>query len=82
MLQSIATKTTASITELKANPMGTIAAANGEPIAILNRNAPAFYCVPTETFEQMMELLEDAQLAQLVREREGEAEVTVSLDEL
>ncbi len=36
----------ASISELKRDPMGTVAAGEGFPVAILNRNAQAFYCVP------------------------------------
>lgn len=82
MLHSILSEHSASITELKANPMQAIEASNGEPIAILNRNAPAFYCVPPETYAHMMELLEDAQLAQLVRARAEEKEIPMTLDAL
>ncbi len=32
----------ASITELKANPMKVATSAYGEPVAVLNRNEPAF----------------------------------------
>ena len=46
MLASVA----ASITELKRNPMATVSAGDGGPVAILNRNQPAFYCVPAKTF--------------------------------
>lgn len=81
-MHHILSETTASITALKANPMLIVASGGGEPIAILNHNAPAFYCVPTDTFEQMMELLEDAQLAQLIKSREGEREIAVTLDAL
>ena len=39
--------TTASVSELKKNPMlRTVAADEGFPVAILNRNEPVFYCVP------------------------------------
>ena len=30
------------------NPMATVNAGDGYPVAILNRNEPAFYCVPAE----------------------------------
>jgi antitoxin StbD len=36
--------------------------AHGEPIAVLNRNEPAFYCVPAETYEFMMDHMEDLEL--------------------
>lgn len=72
----------ASITELKRNPMGTIAAGEGRPVAILNRNEPAFYCVPAEAFRAMMELLEDAELNALADSREDGPFVPVSLSDL
>ena len=49
---------------------------------MLNRNAPAFYCVPAAAYEAMMELIDDAQLLQLVEQRQHEASVAVTLDEL
>jgi antitoxin StbD len=45
MAHQILAATSASVTELKKNPMGTVAAGEGFPVAILNRNEPAFYCV-------------------------------------
>lgn len=62
--------------------MATIREAEGETIAILNRNKPAFYCVAPEVYEHMMELIEDAELARIVREREGEERIEVSWDDL
>ena len=35
---------TASVTELKKNPMAIVASGDGEAVAILNRNTPVFYC--------------------------------------
>ena len=72
----------ASISELKANPMKVASSAYGEPVAILNRNEPAFYCVPAEVFEQLMDKIEDLELLQIVQERQHEETVTVSLDDL
>ncbi len=71
-----------SISELKRNPSAVIAEAEGAPIAILNRNVPAAYLVPAEAWEAMLEMIEDYELAQLVREREGMEEVEVSIDDL
>ena len=72
----------ASITELKRNPMGTVAAGMGGAVAILNRNEPAFYCVPAETFEAMLDIIEDAELNAIADQRQDEASVPVALDEL
>ena len=71
-----------SITELKTNPMKAVASGHGMPVAVLNRNEPAFYCVPAEAFEQLMDKLEDLELLAIARERENEPSVKVGLDEL
>ena len=72
----------ASVSELKKNPMGTVAAGEGFPVAILNRNTPAFYCVPAKAYEALMERLEDFELNAIADAREGQAVHKVSLDEL
>ena len=59
----------ASITELKKNPMGTVAAGMGGAVAILNRNEPAFYCVPAATYEAMLDIIEDVELAEIIEEK-------------
>lgn len=82
MTHLIHASVTASVTELKRNPMGTVAAGNGAPVAILNRNEPAFYCVPAEEYAAMLNLIEDAELNAIADSRAGEAEIAVSLDEL
>ncbi len=73
---------TASISELKKDPMGTVAAGEGFPVAILNRNAPAFYCVPAKAYEALLEKLEDAELNAIADARQGQPVVKVTLDEL
>ncbi|KPV96441.1 Antitoxin YafN [Pseudoalteromonas sp. P1-9] len=72
----------ASITELKANPMKVATSAYGEPVAVLNRNEPAFYCVPAEAYEMMMDRLEDLELLAIAKEREPEESLSVNIDEL
>jgi antitoxin StbD len=59
----------ASITDLKRNPMGTVEAGAGEPVAILNRNEPAFYCVPAERYDALLEYIDDLKLVAEVKER-------------
>lgn len=65
----ILSDTSASISELKKNPMETVRAGDGYPVAILNRNQPAFYCVPAELYEKMLDALDDQELVKLVAER-------------
>ncbi len=54
MTHRILAEVSASISELKTNPMKVVASGNGMPIAVLNRNEPAFYCVPAAAYEAMM----------------------------
>ena len=82
MAHQIFAETTASVSELKRNPMGTVAAGEGAPVAILNRNAPAFYCVPADVYEEMLERLDDMHLNKLADARSGQRVVKVKLDDL
>ena len=74
----------ASISELKKNPSALLVEANGAPIAILNHNKPAAYLVPAETYEWLMDIVDDHQLAQLVDERRKDKDqaIAVNLDDL
>ena len=72
----------AGISELKKNPMSVMAQGQGMPVAILNRNEPVFYAVPASVYEELMDKLEDVELAAIVRARIDQPEVEVSLDEL
>lgn len=82
MTHQILSETAASISELKKNPMGTVAAGEGFPVAILNRNAPVFYCVPAKVFEAMMDRLEDIELNAIADARAGQKVTKVKLDAL
>lgn len=82
MSNLILAETTASVSELKKNPMGTVAAGEGFPVAILNRNAPAFYCVPAKAYEALINKLEDMELSAIADARKGQRVIKVKLDEL
>ena len=82
MAHTVLAETTASVSELKRNPMGTVAAGEGAPVAILNRNEPVFYCVPAKAYEALLNRLEDLELNAIADARQGQAEIEVSLDGL
>lgn len=82
MAHIILAETTASISELKKNPMGTVAAGDGFPVAILNRNEPAFYCVPAKAYEALLGRLEDIELNAIADARSSQAEIKVELSDL
>ena len=83
-MESVLASCSASISELKKNPSALIDQSEGEPIAILNHNRPTAYLIPAETYEALVEKIEDYQLGLLVRERQNEkiSAVEVALDEL
>ena len=82
MAHLILAETTASISELKKNPMGTVAAGDGFPVAILNRNEPAFYCIPAKAYEALLDKLEDMELNALADARSGQSEIKVDLNDV
>jgi antitoxin StbD len=82
MTHIVLSQVVASISELKKNPMGTVAADSGLSVAILNRNEPAFYCVPAKEYEAMMNRLDDLELLALCKERENDPTIKVSIDDL
>ena len=82
MTYQVLTDIAASISELKTNPMKVVASGNRMPIAVLNRNEPAFYCVPAQAYEALMELIDDAELLKITKERMSEETIKISLDDL
>ena len=82
VMHTILAESTTSISELKKNPMAVVEQGDGFPVAVLNRNQPAFYCVPAQAYELLMDKLEDLELAQIVEERKNQPEIKVSLDDL
>jgi len=74
----------ASISELKKNPSALLQQADGSPITILNHNKPTAYLIPAETYEALIEAIEDYDLGLIVKQRQKETPkaVEVSIDEL
>jgi len=73
-----------SISELKKNPSALITEASGSPVAVLNHNKPAAYLIPAETYEALMDTIEEYEVGKLVEERRNDKDqaVSVSLDDL
>ena len=81
-LESILADASVSISELKKNPSAVIEAAQGLPVAILNRNKPAAYLIPAGEWEAILDYLDDIELVRIVKEREGQPDIEVSLEDL
>ena len=83
-MKQVLSSCSASISELKKNPTALLNEAEGSPIAILNHNVPAAYLIPAETYEWLMDKLEDYELAQIITDRANEKgkAIEVDIDEL
>lgn len=84
MLKKIHAGLAVSISELKRNPQAVIDDAHGEAIALLNRNKPTAYIIPAETYEMLMEMAEDIELAGNIEQRKSEKpySIEMNLDDL
>lgn len=83
-MESVLARCSVSISELKKNPSALIEQSGGEPIAILNHNKPTAYLIPADTYERILEKLDDYELGLIVKKRQHEKPlaVEVTLDEL
>ncbi len=80
--RSILADVSAGISELQKNPLAVLQQGHGAPVVIIHHDEPAFYAVPTDVYEMLLDRLEDAELASLVRERENQPEIEVKVDDL
>ena len=68
-MHSVLSHNCVSVTDLKRNYTQILKQANNQPVAVLNHNRPEAYLLPAAMYEQLLDLIDDAQDAQLVRER-------------
>lgn len=83
-MQPILSNYTASITELKKSPSELLKKAGDQAVAILNHNTPSAYLVPANTYEHLMDMLDEYMLLKEVKNRLNDEfiPIEVSLDEL
>ena len=81
MIDQMSAKISVSIEAFIENPAATLEAGQGCPIEVWEGGRIAFYCVPKNTYETMMNVLEDVELNQIADEREGQKVLRVNLDD-
>jgi antitoxin StbD len=81
-MDTILSKSSISVTELKRHYASILAQADDEPVAVLNHNRPEAYLVPAAYFERLLNQLEDLQDAQLVRQRANGPFIEINPDDL
>jgi len=81
-MQRVEAEIAVSVSDLKKNPTAIVDGARGSPVAILNHNRVMAYMVPAETYEAMMDVLDDRALVEIAKARANEKGEPVSLDDL
>lgn len=81
-MQKIFSKAAVNIAELKKNPSRVLADAAGASVVLLDQNHVVAYLVPAELYEQILERLDDFDLAALAKARAAEKSIQVSLEDL
>ena len=82
-METIFADHTVSISDFKASPAKTVESAADKPIAVLVHNKPVFYAVSAKLFEQIADILDDYELADIVRARLADPQIVeVSINDL
>jgi len=83
-MQTLYATQVASISELKKNPTKLINDAQGMPVVILNHNIATAYLIPVETFEKLMDAVDDNELKNIMEQRLSVpfTSIQVDLDDL
>jgi antitoxin StbD len=82
MVQQIFSQYSTSISELRKHPIKTIEEAGNNVVAVLNRNKPAFYCVPPHLYEYMLDLIDDENIKKIIAARKNEEIMEVDISDL
>ncbi len=69
-----------SISELKRNPSAVIKKAHNSAIAVLNHNVPTAYLVPAKKYEELLNIIDDIELAKIVSKRLKDVGNAVEVD--
>lgn len=81
-MQRVEAEMAVSVSDLKKNPTAIVDGARGSAVAILNHNRVIAYMVPAETYEAIIDALDDQALVEIAKTRAGEKGVPVRLEEL
>ena len=81
-MQRLAANIAVSVSDLKKSPSAIVEGAGDETVAVLNHNRVMAYMVPAESYEAMLDRLDDLALIETIRARADERPVAISLDEL
>lgn len=83
-METILSGLSVSMTEFKKNPNAALRESGGQAVAVLSHNKPAFYMVPPDRYEAMLDAIDDLHLVRVVKERlkQKDRAIAVTLDDL
>ncbi len=82
-METIFADRTVSISDFKASPKKTVEDAADKPLAVLAHNRPVFYAMSAKLFEQIADMVDDYELAEIVQARTADPKIVeVSIDDL
>ena len=83
-METILSDLSVSMTEFKKNPNEALRGSGGRAVAVLSHNKPAFYMVPPNCYEAMLEEINDLRLVCVAKERlkQKDRAIEVTLDDL
>ncbi|MDC9501981.1 MULTISPECIES: antitoxin [unclassified Pseudoalteromonas] len=79
-MKKILADCSASISELKKNPIALINNPDGEAIEILKYNEPVAYLVPAQLYELLMDQLDEFELTKIVESRRADLSLMINVD--
>lgn len=84
IMDTVLAHRSASVSELKSNPKKVVDGANGSAVAILSHNSVMGYMLSPDHYQEMLEKLEDMELALIAQERlkQDFEPIRVNIDEL
>lgn len=83
-MNTVLASRSASVSELKSNPKKVVEGSNGSAVAILSHNSVMGYMLSPENYQEMLEKMEDLELALVSQERlkQDIKPIRVNIDEL
>jgi antitoxin StbD len=83
-METILSDLSVSMTEFKKNPNEALRESGGQAVAVLSHNKPAFYMVPPDRYEAMLDAIDDLQLVRVAKERlkQKDRAIAVTLDDI
>ena len=81
-MHNVFADTCVSVTDLKRNYTKILQQSQDQAVAVLNHNRPEAYLLPAALYERLLDMVDDAKDARLVRERGNGPFIEVSLNEL